>query len=54
MLINGITWLGLHSQLDFDATVTYRQLDLPEKDRVTDRVPYSNITYDFTALYGTN
>ena len=52
MLVNGITWLGLHSQLDFDATVTYRQLNLPERDRVTDRVPYSSITHDFTALYG--
>ena len=53
MLINGITWKGLHSQLDFGATITERQLQMPEKDRITDRVPYSSITYDFTSLYGT-
>ena len=52
MLINGITWNHLHSQLDFGATITERQLQLPEKDRITDRVPYSSITHDFTALYG--
>lgn len=52
MLINGISWKGLHSQLDFGATIIERQLQMPEKDRVTDRVPYSSITYDFTALYG--
>ncbi|MDE6706720.1 MAG: hypothetical protein K2K06_01610 [Oscillospiraceae bacterium] len=53
MLINGISWQGLHSQLDFGATTTERQLQMPEKDRITDRVPYSSITYDFTSLYGT-
>ena len=52
MLINGITWQGLHSQLDFGATIIERQLQMPEKDRITDRVPYSSITYDFTSLYG--
>ena len=53
MLINGITWNNLHSQLDFGATVIERQLQMPEKDHITDRVPYSSITYDFTSLYGT-
>lgn len=52
MLMNGITWNNLHSQLDFGATITERQLQLPAKDRITDRVPYSSITHDFTALYG--
>lgn len=51
-MLNGITWHGLHSQIDFGATVTERDTNVPQKDRITDRVPYSSVTHDFTELYG--
>lgn len=50
--MNGITWMNQHSETDFDATITERILPPPPKDRITERVPYSSVTYDFTALYG--
>lgn len=51
-MLNGITWHGLHSQIDFGATLTGRDTNVPEKDRITDRVPFSSVTYDFTELFG--
>lgn len=51
-MINGITWHGMHSQLDFGATLIERDTNFPEKERITERVPYSSVTYDFTELYG--
>ncbi|MDE5564042.1 MAG: hypothetical protein K2I93_02710 [Oscillospiraceae bacterium] len=49
---NGIRWNGKHSQTDFRATVTSRDIGMPEKKRYLESVPYSNVTYDFSALYG--
>ena len=53
MYVNGIFYNGLHSMLDFDATTAERDLNPPERDRITDRPPYSSQTYDFTELFGT-
>lgn len=49
---NGIRWNGKHSQTDFWATLTSRDIGMPEKKRYLESVPYSNVTYDFSALYG--
>ncbi|MDE5753327.1 MAG: hypothetical protein K2H89_02085 [Oscillospiraceae bacterium] len=51
-MINGITWHGKHSLVDFGATLIARDTNVPIRDRVTERVPYSSVTYDFTALFG--
>ena len=51
-MLNGITWHGLHSLIDFDATMISRDTNPPQKDRITDRPPYSSVTYDFTELFG--
>ena len=51
-MLNGITWHGLHSQLDFGATLTERDTNVPPRDRITDRVPYSSVTHDFSELFG--
>ena len=51
-MLNGIIWNGLHSLVDFDATLTSRDTNPPPKDRITDRPPYSSVTYDFTELFG--
>jgi hypothetical protein len=51
-MLNGITWHGLHSQVDFGATLTERDTNVPSRDRITDRVPYSSVTHDFSALFG--
>lgn len=51
-MLNGITWQGLHSQLNFGATTKQRKISFPPKDRITDRAPYSSETEDFTELFG--
>lgn len=51
-MINGITWHGKHSLIDFGATLTMRDTNVPARERVTERVPFSSVTYDFTALFG--
>lgn len=51
-MLNGITWQGLHSQLHFGATTKERKTPPPPKDRITDRVAFSSVTEDFTALFG--
>lgn len=51
-MLNGITWKGKHSLADFDATMISRDTNPPQKDRITDRPPYSSVTYDFTELFG--
>lgn len=51
-MLNGITWHGLHSQIDFGATLTERDTNVPPRDRITDRVPYSSVTHDFSKLFG--
>ena len=51
-MLNGITWKGRHSLIDFDATMISRDTNPQQKDRITDRPPYSSMTYDFTELFG--
>lgn len=42
----------VHSYDDFDATVAERRIGKPKKKRITESVPFSNITHDFSAING--
>lgn len=49
---NGIAWNGLHSCTDFGAVCKSRSTPPPKPIKRHERVPYSNITWDFSALCG--
>lgn len=51
-MITGIEINGKHSYRDFGALLARRSMDYPEEQQITETVPYSNIEYDFTDLYG--
>lgn len=51
-MIIGIEINGKHSYRDFGALLARRSMDYPEEQQVTASVPYSNIEYDFTDLFG--
>lgn len=51
-MITGIEINGKHSYRDFHALLARRSFDYPDELQVTETVPYSNIEYDFTDLYG--
>ena len=51
----GITYNNKHSFNDFNITVlNTRVVKTPSKVKITQTVPFSNITYDFSNLYGSN
>lgn len=50
--LNGIFWNEKHSRSDFGATTSGRDTGTPEKVRCQEKVAYSNVKYDFTALFG--
>lgn len=52
MITNGIYVGGKHSYRDFDLYIAARHNDIPEKDSIKERVPYSNKTYDFSRIGG--
>ena len=47
-----ITYNGLHTWRDLGAVMSGRKIGQPPRHRITEQVPYSNITEDFTAIYG--
>lgn len=49
---SGITFNQRHTYHDFGLTVASRDIGYPSKIKVTERVPYSNIVYDFSEVYG--
>lgn len=49
---NGITWNGMHSCADLDAVCKSRSTPPPKPIKRHERVAYSNITWDFSALGG--
>lgn len=51
-MIYGISINNKHSFRDFHALLARRSFEYPEELQVTASVPYSNIEYDFTVLYG--
>lgn len=51
--MNGITFLGKHSYKDLGITMSpERGIGIPNKMKNKHRVPFSNVTYDFSRLYG--
>lgn len=49
---SGIAFNGKHSYHDFGLTIASRDIGNPSKIKVTEKVPYSHITYDFSMIYG--
>ncbi|MCM2675570.1 phage tail protein [Alkalicoccobacillus plakortidis] len=49
---DGIEFNGLHSYRDLGLTIESRNLGKPSKIKKMERIPYSNIEYDFSSLYG--
>lgn len=48
----GITFNGKHSYRDFGVTIAEKNIGYPEKQKIKVQVPFSNIEYDFSELYG--
>lgn len=51
-MIHGIRLNDKHSYYDFGLRTLSRNIGVPEKKRIIETVPYSNIVYDFSKLYG--
>jgi hypothetical protein len=52
--MNAIDFNGKNSLMDFGAVITKRNIGYPARKIVEETVPYSSVTYDFSALYGEN
>ncbi|MBQ7013385.1 MAG: hypothetical protein IJN11_05660 [Oscillospiraceae bacterium] len=52
MMPNYIDFKGSNSQSTFGAVIQKREIGSPGKNVITDKVPYSNVKYNFSELYG--
>lgn len=52
MKYKGITFNGLHSYKDLGLTIKEKEIGNPEKEKALVEVPFSNLEYDFSELYG--
>ena len=50
--MNGIIKGNKHSFKDFNITIAKRDIGIPKKNKITEKIPFSNVTYDFSLLYG--
>ena len=48
----GIRFNGKHSYKDFGITIAEKDIGYPEKEKIKVKVPFSNVEYDFSELYG--
>ncbi|GGN54823.1 phage tail family protein [Oceanobacillus indicireducens] len=48
----GITFNGKHSYRDFGVTIAEKNIGYPEKEKIKVKVPFSNLEYDFSEIYG--
>lgn len=48
----GITFLGKHSFKDMGFTISEKEIGFPNKEKIKIKVPFSNVEYDFSELYG--
>lgn len=48
----GIEFNGKHSFKDFGVTIAEKNIGYPDKEKIKEKVPFSNIEYDFSELYG--
>lgn len=51
-MIKGISVNGKHSYYTFNLRMLSRSVGSPPKDDHTERVPFSNVTYDFDSIFG--
>lgn len=51
-MTEGITIDGIHSFYRHNLHITKRSIGNAPKDDYTERVPFSNVTYDFSRIYG--
>ncbi len=52
MAFKGITFNGLHSYKDLGLLIEEKEIGNPEKEKALVKVPFSNLEYDFSELYG--
>lgn len=52
MITDGITINNKHSYTDFDLYISDKTIDLPEKELITDTVPFMSGFYDFSNILG--
>ena len=50
--MEGIRFLDKHSYDDFGVTLAERSIGNPEKEKMKVKVPFSNMEYDFSRIYG--
>lgn len=51
--MKGIKFIGKHSYDDFDLTIAPgKEIGIPEKQKIIIKVPFSNVDYDFSEVYG--
>lgn len=48
----GIKFNGKHSYRDFGITIAEKEIGYPEKEKIKVKVPFSNVEYDFSQIYG--
>lgn len=49
----GISFMGKHSYKDFGVTMAPgKEIGLPSKEKIKVKVPFSNVEYDFSRVYG--
>src|SRR5690625_3711523 len=51
-MMKGIEYNGKHSYRDFGLTIAERHIGNPSKIKRKQRVPFSNVEYDFSTIYG--
>ncbi|WP_273128948.1 phage tail protein [Bacillus weihaiensis] len=51
-MFKGIEFDGKHSYKDFGLTISNPDIGIPSKIKNTERVPHSNVEYDFSSIYG--
>ena len=49
--MQGLVILNKHSYYDYGAIMTSRNIGYPKEIKITERVPFSNIIYDFSYLH---
>lgn len=52
MAFKGITFNGLHSYKDLGLLIEEKEIGNPEKEKALVKVPFSDVEYDFSELYG--
>ena len=52
-MMEGIEFLGKHSYQDFGLSLAPgKSIGIPDKEKIMVKVPFSNVEYDFSQLYG--